>query len=146
MSPHSLFVSAREDKTRALCIAYESRRPIDFDQRANIAGRPNEPHVHPIHATSQGVIMTEETQTETRTEEHKVRGENLVGKVKEIIHEGNVRRISIRNDEGKELIEIPLTIGVVGTLLLPAWAAIGAIAALVTNCSIVVEREDEEDD
>lgn len=87
--------------------------------------------------------MTEDTRTETRTEEHKVRGENLVGKVKELIHEGNVRRISIRNDDGKELIEIPLTIGVVGTLLLPAWAAIGAIAALVTNCSIVVEREEE---
>ncbi len=88
--------------------------------------------------------MTEEVETETRTEEHKVRGENLVSKIKEIIHEGNVRRISIRDESGKELIEIPLTIGVVGTLLLPAWAAIGAIAALVTNCSIVVEREEEE--
>ncbi len=87
--------------------------------------------------------MTEEVETETRTEEHKVRGENLVSKIKEIIHEGNVRRISIRDESGKELIEIPLTIGVVGTLLLPAWAAIGAIAALVTNCSIVVEREEE---
>lgn len=87
--------------------------------------------------------MKEEVQTETRTEEHQVRGDNLVSKVKEILHEGNVRRISIRNDDGKELIEIPLTIGVVGTLLLPAWAAIGAIAALVTNCSIVVEREEE---
>ncbi len=89
--------------------------------------------------------MTEDTQTEARTEEHKVRGDNLIGKVKEIIHEGNVRRITIRNDEGKELIEIPLTLGVVGTLLLPAWAALGAIAALVTNCSIVVEREEDED-
>ncbi len=88
--------------------------------------------------------MTEDTQAEVHTEEHKVRGDNLVGKIKEIIHEGNVRRISIRNDEGKELVEIPLTIGVVGTLLLPAWAAIGAIAALVTNCSIVVEREEED--
>lgn len=87
--------------------------------------------------------MNEEVQTETRTEEHQVRGDNLVSKVKEIIHEGNVRRISIRNEDGKELIEIPLSIGVVGTLLLPAWAAIGAIAALVTNCSIVVEREEE---
>lgn len=87
--------------------------------------------------------MTEEVETETRTEEHQVRGENLVSKIKEIIHEGNVRRISIRDENGKELIEIPLTIGVVGTLLLPAWAAIGAIAALVTNCSIVVEREED---
>jgi hypothetical protein len=89
--------------------------------------------------------MTDETQTEARTEEHKVRGENLVAKVKEIIREGNVRRISIRNEEGKELVEIPLTLGVVGTLLLPTAAAIGAIAALVTNCSIVVEREESAD-
>ena len=89
--------------------------------------------------------MTDETQTETRAEEHKVRGENLVAKVKEIIREGNVRRISIRNEDGKELIEIPLTLGVVGTLLLPTAAAIGAIAALVTNCSIVVEREESAD-
>ncbi len=88
--------------------------------------------------------MTEEARAEARTEEHQVRGENLVTKVKEIIREGNVRRISIRNEEGRELIEIPLTIGVVGTLLLPTAAAIGAIAALVTNCSIVVEREDGE--
>ncbi|MDX1576885.1 MAG: DUF4342 domain-containing protein [Gemmatimonadota bacterium] len=87
--------------------------------------------------------MTEQTQTETRTEEHKVRGENLLAKVKELIHEGNVRRITIRDEDGKELIEVPLTIGVVGTLLLPAAAALGAIAALVTNCSIVVEREEE---
>jgi hypothetical protein len=79
------------------------------------------------------------------TEEHQVKGEGLVAKVKEIIHEGNVRRIIIRNDDGKDLIEIPLTIGVVGTMLLPAWAAIGAIAALVTNCTILVEREDDGD-
>jgi len=88
--------------------------------------------------------MTEDIQTDARTEEHKVQGDNLVGKIKELIHEGNVRRITIRNDEGKELVEIPLTIGVVGTLLLPAWAAIGAIAALVTNCSIVVERDEDD--
>ncbi|MGH7539362.1 MAG: DUF4342 domain-containing protein [Gemmatimonadota bacterium] len=87
--------------------------------------------------------MSEEVSTERTTrEEHEVRGENLVSRIKEILHEGNVRRISIRNEEGRELIEIPLTLGVVGTLLVPAWAAIGAIAALVTNCSIVVEREE----
>ena len=80
------------------------------------------------------------------TEEHKVKGEGLVAKVKEIIHEGNVRRIVIRNEDGKDLIEIPLTIGVVGTMLLPAWAAIGAIAALVTNCTILVEREDADEE
>jgi hypothetical protein len=75
-----------------------------------------------------------------RTEEYKVRGEDLVGKVKEVIHEGNIRRITIKNEEGQSLIEIPLTLGVVGAVLLPVWAAIGAIAALVTNCSIVVEK------
>ena len=78
------------------------------------------------------------------SEEHRVPGENLVRKIKEIIREGNVRRITIRNEDGKELIEVPLSIGVVGTLMLPAGAAIGAIAALVTNCSIVVERDDRE--
>jgi len=87
---------------------------------------------------------TETVETETVTEEHKVKGDNLVAKVKELIREGNIRRITIRNDDGKELVEIPLTIGVVGTLLLPAWAAIGAIAALVTNCSIVVERREDD--
>ncbi|MDH3734121.1 MAG: DUF4342 domain-containing protein [Gemmatimonadota bacterium] len=86
---------------------------------------------------------TETVEAEATTEEHKVRGDNLVAKVKELIREGNIRRITIRNDDGKELVEIPLTIGVVGTLLLPAWAAIGAIAALVTNCSIVVERDED---
>jgi hypothetical protein len=72
-----------------------------------------------------------------------VAGDRVLEKVKEIIREGNVRRITIRNEEGRTLIEIPLTVGVVGALLLPVWAAIGAIAALVANCSIEVEREDE---
>ena len=89
---------------------------------------------------------TDTGETMPTTEEHKVAGEGLVAKVKEIIHEGNVRRIIIRNDDGKDLIEIPLTIGVVGTLLLPAWAAIGALAALVTNCTILVEREEAEEE
>jgi hypothetical protein len=77
------------------------------------------------------------------TEEHKVRGDDLVAKVKEIIHQGNVRRIIIKDDDGKTLIEVPLTLGVVGAVLIPVWAAIGAIAALVTKCSIVVERVEE---
>jgi hypothetical protein len=79
-----------------------------------------------------------------RREEHRVRGDQLVSKVKELIHEGNVRRITIKNEEGKTLIEIPLTLGVMGAVLLPVWAGIGAIAALVTNCSIEVEREDKD--
>jgi len=80
-----------------------------------------------------------------RYEQYKVAGDRVVEKVKEIIREGNVRRITIRNEEGRTLIEIPLTIGVVGALLAPVWAAIGAIAALVANCSIEVEREDEDE-
>jgi hypothetical protein len=63
--------------------------------------------------------------------------------VKELVHEGNIRRITIQNEEGKTLIEVPLTLGVVGAVLLPVWAAIGAIAALVTDCTIVVEKIEE---
>ena len=76
----------------------------------------------------------------TFTEEFKVSGEAVVSKVKELVREGNVRRISIKNDDGRTLVEIPLTIGVIGTVLLPVWAAIGAIAALVANLTITVER------
>jgi hypothetical protein len=75
-----------------------------------------------------------------RKEEFQVSGEALVSKIKELLHEGNIRRIILKNEEGKVLIEIPLTIGVVGMLLLPVWAAIGAIAALAANLTIVVER------
>lgn len=76
----------------------------------------------------------------TTTEEFKVNGEELLKKVKEIIKEGNVRRIIIRSKDGKNLIELPLTIGVVGALLAPALAAVGAVAALVTECTILVEK------
>ena len=79
----------------------------------------------------------------THSEEIKTTGDDLVAKVKELVHEGNVRRLIIRNEEGRDLIEVPLTVGVVGVLLLPVLAAIGAIAALVADCSIVVEREAE---
>jgi hypothetical protein len=85
--------------------------------------------------------MTEEKRT--WKEEIKVQGEGLVSKIKELVHEGNVRHVTIKNDEGKVVIEFPLTFGVVGALLLPTLAAIGAVAALVTNCTIVVERTEE---
>lgn len=78
-----------------------------------------------------------------RTEEFKMRGDTLVGKLKEIVHEGNIRRITIKNEDGHTLIEIPLTVGVVGVILLPVWAAIGAIAALAANLTIVIERTDD---
>ena len=75
-----------------------------------------------------------------RKEEFQVSGDAVISKIKELIHEGNVRRIILKNEEGKTLIEIPLTLGVVGAILLPAWAAIGAIAALAVNLTIVVEK------
>jgi hypothetical protein len=74
------------------------------------------------------------------TEEIQVSGEALVAKVKELVHEGNIRRIIIKNEEGRTLIEIPLTLGVIGAVLAPVWAAIGAVAALLTESTIVVER------
>lgn len=77
------------------------------------------------------------------TEEFKVNGEDLLKKVKDIINEGNVRKITVKNKEGKTIVELPLTIGVVGAALAPFLAAVGAIAALVTECTIVVEREEQ---
>lgn len=78
-----------------------------------------------------------------RTEEFKVNGEDLLKSVKKLIAEGNVRRIIIKSKEGKDIMELPLTIGVVGALLAPVLAAVGAVAALVTECTILVEREEE---
>jgi hypothetical protein len=75
-------------------------------------------------------------------EEFRVKGEDLVSKVKEILHEGNIRRVIIKDDNGQVLIEVPLTLGVVGVILLPVWAAIGAIAALAANLTVVVEKAD----
>ncbi len=77
-----------------------------------------------------------------KKEEFKVSGEEVVKTIKKLVREGNIRRIIIKNEEGKTLIEVPLTLGVVGAALLPVWAAIGAIAALVTNCTIVVEKRE----
>jgi hypothetical protein len=75
-----------------------------------------------------------------KTSEFRVRGDHLVARIKEILHEGNVRRIIIKNDEGRTLLEIPLTIGVVGALLAPVWAALGALAALAADLRIVIEK------
>ena len=70
-----------------------------------------------------------------------VSSDDLVQKVKELVHEGNVTRIIIKDEEGKTLLEIPVTIGVIGIVLVPWLAAIGAIAALATKCTIVVQRQ-----
>ena len=75
-------------------------------------------------------------------EEFSVSADNLVKRVKELLHEGNVRRISIRDEEGKILLEMPVTVGVVGVILAPWLAALGAIAALATRCTLTVERKE----
>ena len=76
-----------------------------------------------------------------RTEEHKVSGEGLVARVKELIREGNVRRIIIKNEDGRSIMEIPLTLGVVGAVMMPVFVALGAIAALAAHYTVVVEKE-----
>ena len=68
-------------------------------------------------------------------------GENLLKKIKELIAEGNVRKVSIHDKTGKELMSFPLTLGVVGAVFMPILAAVGAMAALIGDCSITVERE-----
>lgn len=82
--------------------------------------------------------MTEE---KVNTEEFRVDGEKLIGKIKEVIHEGNIRRIIIKDKEGKTVLEIPMTFGVVGALIAPQLAAIGAIAALLVEATVVIEKE-----
>jgi CBS domain-containing protein len=77
------------------------------------------------------------------TEEFTVNGEELLAKVKALINEGNIRRLIIKDDSGKTLVELPLTVGLVGALLAPVLAAVGAIAALVTKCTIIVERREK---
>ncbi len=75
-----------------------------------------------------------------KTETFAVNGEEVLKKVKELIKEGNVRKISILDKNQKEIVSFPLTIGVVGTVIAPALAGIGAVAALITECTIKVER------
>ena len=76
-------------------------------------------------------------------ESFSVEGEALLKKIKELIAEGNVRKITITDKAGKEIMTFPLTIGVVGALLLPMLAAVGALAALIGECTITVEREED---
>jgi len=78
----------------------------------------------------------------TVREEFSVSAEDLIAKVKELIHEGNITRIIVKNEEGKTLLEIPATVGVIGAILAPWMAALGVIAALATRCTIVVERRE----
>ncbi|MFA6602593.1 MAG: DUF4342 domain-containing protein [Candidatus Shapirobacteria bacterium] len=83
---------------------------------------------------------SKKTTTPPETESFSVRGEDLLKRVKELIAQGNIRSITILNKEGKTILVLPLTLGVVGALLAPPLAAVGAVAALVTDCTIKVER------
>jgi hypothetical protein len=78
----------------------------------------------------------------TKYEEFRVTGGEILDKVKEILHEGNVRRIILKDEHGKTFMEVPLTVGVVGALVAPVLAAVGAVAALASNLTIVVEKVD----
>jgi len=77
-----------------------------------------------------------------RKEEFSISADDLIQKVKELIREGNVAKIFVKDEKGKTLLEMPATIGVVGAVLVPWLAALGAIAALATRCTLVVEREE----
>jgi len=76
----------------------------------------------------------------TRHEEFKITGGEIIDRIKELIHQGNIRRIIIKNENEETLVEIPLTLGLVGAALLPILAAVGAIGALVARMTIVVEK------
>ena len=78
-----------------------------------------------------------------KREEFKVKGEELVSKVKSLINEGNIRKIIIKNKDGKTIIELPLTIGAIGADLAPSLAAVGAVAALLTECTLIIERAEQ---
>ena len=78
-----------------------------------------------------------------RAEEFRVSGEELLSKFRELVEEGKVRRVVIKNEAGKVLIDIPLTVGVVGAVVAPQAAAVGAVAALLGHCTIAVERVEE---
>ncbi len=114
-------------------IPFEKKEGLD-EKRGII--EQNQVHAH----ESSGMEIKELSKEMGKQEEFRVEADQIITKIKELIHEGNIRRLTIKNEEGQTLIEIPLTLGVVGAILLPVWAAIGAIAALATKCTIVVER------
>ena len=85
-----------------------------------------------------------EEEEKISTEELVVKGEEVVEAVKKLIHEAGVRRIVINYKDGRTILEIPLVLGLAGIALLPMWSALALIAALVTECSILVERVEKE--
>jgi uncharacterized membrane protein YvbJ len=80
--------------------------------------------------------------TKVTREEYSVSSDDLIERVKELLHEGNITRIIVKNEKGDLLLEIPATVGVIGVVLVPWLAALGAIAALATNCRMVVEKRE----
>ncbi|HEY9672929.1 MAG TPA: DUF4342 domain-containing protein [Waterburya sp.] len=119
-------------------------RPEDLIERIEIGGTSNNERVTTVEVettpTATGVV----TEERVRVEEFSISGDDLVTKVRELIHQGNIRRIIIKNEEGRPLIEIPLTIGVVGGVIgatvFPIVAALGAIGALVAHLKIAIEK------
>jgi Domain of unknown function (DUF4342) len=106
----------------------------------------SEKNLDQVHAD---LVTTEpEANTEEKigVEEFTITGDALVAKIKELIHQGNIRRIILKNEEGRTLIEIPLTVGVVGGVisaaLFPVMAAVGAIGAMVAHLTIVLEKRE----
>ncbi len=88
--------------------------------------------------------MSEKKETgRNKSQEFKLDGSEIISKIQELIHQGNIRRIIIKNEEGKTLIEIPLILGLVGAALAPVLAAVGAIGALVAKLTIIVEKTEE---
>lgn len=87
--------------------------------------------------------MAKQKESNERSEEFSVNGEEIVAKVKELIKAGNARRIIIKSVKGESLLEIPLTIGAVGAVIVPVLAALGALAALLTKCTIVVVKREK---
>ena len=75
-----------------------------------------------------------------RTEEFTINGEDLIAKIKEIIKQGNAKKITVKGKDGDEIISFPVTVGVIGIVLAPVFAALGAVAAFATECTIVIER------
>ena len=88
-------------------------------------------------------MSEEQKQGKPRYEEFRLNGGEILNKVKEIIHQGNVRRIILKDEHGKTFMEIPLTVGVVGAIVAPILAAVGAVAALASNLTIVVEKTED---
>jgi Domain of unknown function (DUF4342) len=106
----------------------------------------SEQNVERVHTELATTTPTTQTEEKIGVEEFTITGDALVTKIKELIHQGNIRRIILKNEEGRTLIEIPLTVGVVGGVisaaLFPVMAAVGAIGAMVAHLTIVLEKRE----